>query len=380
MRKIKFNRRTGSIVAFVVSSIAMMSGILMTGLKSTTYQNIFINQAAHSYPFFDKDKNGNLQVHGLFNVEHESMENLILGVLSNDGNRFIARNGDHDKYKKSGDALAPIEDVLKKFTGCPKEIKHNDCLNVNVAIIPVDNKLPFKSSFKEEIQHALNAILKDEKIDKSKLNHKSSNIVGWKTDPVDNIKIENIKNVENLYAYLGLNDTKKANAYDKVKETIEDTFAFNDKIGAVNIFAANKYVRRSILDEFIKYAENKKLANSNNEKNVGEASNQAEDVNEENQNSKAMTYAFEFDNNGTLKDSAQNVKMLDLLMKYSSKFSSDKKSNKKLLLKSDKSDQEKRSVNDFFSESECIAIDMDIIDDKYAFFHKKFEGAVKELL
>lgn len=380
MRKIKFNRCTGSIVAFVVSSIAMMSGILMTGLKSTTYQNIFINQAAHSYPFFDKDKNGNLQVHGLFNVEHESMENLIIGVLSKDGNRFIARNGDHDKYKKSGDALEPIEKVLSGFNGCPKKIEHNDCLHVNAAIIPVDNKLPFKSSFEKEIRYALNAILKDEKIDKSKLNHKNKSWWSGNNDPVDDIKIENIKNVDDLYACLGLNDEKKANVYDKVKEKIKDTFTFDKKIGAVNIFAANQYVRRSILDEFAKYAENKKLANDNDEKNVGEASNQAEDVNERSQDSKAMTYAFEFkDNNGTLKDSAQNVKMLDLLMKYSSKFSSDKNSNNKLLLKSDKSDHEKRSVNDFFSESEWIMVNTDIVDDKYDFFRKGSVSVIKLL-
>lgn len=341
----------------------MMSGILISGLKSTTYQNLFFCQAAHSYPFFDKD--GNL--HGLFNVERESMENLMIGLCSKNGNRFAAKNGEYYDYKQY--VLEPIDDVLKKLKGCPKKIEHNACLKVNAAIRPVDDKLPFKSSFEKEIKRALHSILKDEKIDKANLNHK-----------IDNLDIKKIASFDSLCEQLGLNDAKKPNAYGGVKKKIDDTFTFNDKIDAVNFFAANKYVRLSILNVFCDDIKSGKFGKIDQGDNMNEDGDQIGDSDQETKKHNETTYAFEFErDNESLKNSKQNLKMLSLMMKYSSKFSSEKKCNKKLLLKSDNNDQEKRSVNDFFSESEWIMLNMDIIDDKYAFFHKGSVSVMKLL-
>ncbi len=360
MRKIKFTSRAGSILLFVFSSIAMMSGILIAGLKSATYQNLFFCQAAHSYPFFDKD--GNL--HGLFNVERESMENLMIGVCSKNGNRFTAKNGEHYDYKQS--ELEPIDDVLKKLKGCPEKIEHNACLKVNAAIRPIDNKLPFKSSFEKEIKHALHSILKDEKILSNK---------------IDNLGIKKIASFDNLCEKLGLNDAKKPNAYDGVKKKIDDTFTFNDKIDAVNFFAANKYVRLSILNVFCDDIKSEKFGEIDQGDNTNEGGDQTGDTDQETEKHNETTYAFEFEtDNETLKNSKQNLKMLSLMMKYSSKFSSTDSSNKKILLNMSQEDQENEvNINQFFSESEWMMLNMDIIDDKYAFFHRGSESIMKLL-
>lgn len=342
----RFCSRTGSVVLFVFSSLALMSGLLVNGLKSTSYKRLFFDRVAHSGAFFDKDG----KLHGLVDVEEESMLNLVRGVMSLETKRFVSKNDEHDKYTKNNLTLRPIDEFFKDL-----KIKHNDCLNVNALILPADNQLPFKNaSFEAEIKCALKEILKDNNVN---------------VEPVNKIKINEIENVDDLYIKLGLvNKKSSSNEGDNhsvLKRTIKDTFTFDDNIDSVNFFAANSYVRKSLLQEFCNDIKAGKFKGVKDELN-------AEGITD-------ISFDYNANKDYTLKDAKLNIVLLKLMMNHCSKFSSNENSNKKVLLKVTKNNiDDVDAISQFFSESEWILLTMSIVDDICVY--GKVSSATIELL
>ncbi|MDR2779364.1 MAG: hypothetical protein LBB16_03735 [Puniceicoccales bacterium] len=74
-------KKNGSILLFVLTSMGILGALLIVFLGETTPKNAFYNRAVQSYGFLDKDKDQKL--HGLLELETESVKNLTLANIKN---------------------------------------------------------------------------------------------------------------------------------------------------------------------------------------------------------------------------------------------------------------------------------------------------------
>jgi hypothetical protein len=251
-------------MVFSLASIIVLGGILFSFVERTIGKKLFYKEAIRAYGFFDKK--GNLR--GLWDIEAFSMKNLasymIQKKISNYktmGMMFLAQNGDiHDKVVDKYSFEKMLTDSLESDF----KLKHNCGLKAEVKILPLDDKIPFKKKFSGEIEEVLNLILDEEKVtNPQKLITVIIGAIKGATDVAEAKALEIVVQVVGADGFQNLEAWKEAFKKDKdmdrrerVLIKLRDSLTFSEQAEAVNLFLANKYVRKAFFSRFCE--ENKK--------------------------------------------------------------------------------------------------------------------------
>jgi hypothetical protein len=250
--KMFFSRAKGGILVFTIVSITMLITAVLALQRRTMYENIFYEKAVRSFGFFDK----NGQLHGLGEVETESMKNLAMGVmykLQNTSDEVFHTEitgpfGDSREVELpdiDADEL-DLADLLNKanIMGLTAQnVKHNSPAKVNLSNIKIkiaDNKLPFNSNkFEKELNELLNLVLLKYQVTDGEINDLKKDLKGKK---------DKLNNVDDFKFFLEKH--KVTEGKNDLIDCLTKSISFDPEVTAVNFFLANRYVKKAICCAF----------------------------------------------------------------------------------------------------------------------------------
>jgi hypothetical protein len=252
---------------FVLVAISAMGCIVINLLTEMRAKKFFYSHIVKSYGFLDGNK-----LLGALDIEEESMRNLVSAAIfalrkngGSDGMMFMSENGD-----LKSDVLADYDfgSMLSELSLKAKNVRHNNRLDVEVGIFPMDDKIPFTEKFGPEIVKVVELVFKEEGIsDLSAMKITEPMKIfldktAYTTGRVNTMQPEDraaflIAGMIGVEAFTGAKSWDSIFNGDTAKErrvlkTLGESLAFSTDVEAVNFFVANKYVRKAICEEFCK--------------------------------------------------------------------------------------------------------------------------------